>query len=172
MAETGYFTCYTVIVDSANKQGRVDMRVDAVDAQAYVAAANTAARDATKVGLLIKSVENLQLHPTQNIYKRGLDYGFLEIPFQKPAADDGVYRSNKLKNDIATNNAGIPATASFTIPAYDPAVISMESNGVNVVISGLSITAEIQNLLNQVADTWVSIYNTPGAINEITLNDE
>lgn len=171
MAETGYFTAYTVIVDSANKQGRVDMRVSEADAQAYVAAANTAARDATKVGLLIGAVEALQLHPTQNIYKRGLDYGFLELPFQKPAQDDGVYRSNKLKVDIATSNAGIPATNFFGIPAYDAAVVSFDTNGINIVISGLSITTEIQNLLTQIADTWVSLYATAGAVEEITVND-
>ena len=171
MAETGYFTAYTVIVDSANKQGRVDMRVSAADAQAYVAAIDTAARDLTKVGLLINAVETLQLHPTQNIYKRGLDYGFLELPFQKPAQDDGVYRSNKLKVDVATSNAGLPATNFFTIPAYDPAQISYDSNGINIVISGLSITTEIQDLLTQVADTWVSLYNTAGAVEEITVND-
>lgn len=172
MAETGYFTCYTVIVDSAGKQGRVDMRVSLADAQAYVAAADSAARLLTKVGLLLFAVEDLQLHPTQNIYKRGLDYGFLEIPFQKPAVDDYVYRSNKIKNDISTTNAGLPATAFFTIPAYDESKITMESNGINVVVSGLGITAEIQNLLNQVGDTWLSIYNTAGVIEEITLNDE
>jgi hypothetical protein len=172
MAETGFYTAYTVIVDSANKQGRVDMRVSDVDAKAYVAAADSAARLLTKVGLLLTAVEDLQLHPTQNIYKRGLDYGFLELPFQKPAVDDFVYRSNKLKNDVATTNAGLPATNFFTIPAYDPALITMESNGVNVVISGLGITTEVQNLLNQVGDTWLSMYNTAGVIEEITLNDE
>jgi hypothetical protein len=172
MAETGYFTAYTVIMDSAGKQGRVDMRVALADAQLYVAAANTAARDATKVGLLINSVETLQLHPTQNIYKRGLDYGFLELPFQKPAVDDRVYRSNKLKVDVATDNAGIPAHNSFSIPAYDDSLITLDTNAVNVQISGLGVTTEISDLLAQIADTWVSLYNTAGAVDEITINDE
>lgn len=172
MAETGFYTAYTVIVDSAGKQGRVDMRVSDVDAKAYVAAADTTARNASKVGLLLIAVENMQLHPTQNIYKRGLDYGFLELPFQKPGVDDFVYRSNKLKIDIATDNAGIPTTAFFTIPAYDGTDVVLESNGVNVAISGPSATAAITNLLAQIADTWVSSYNTAGAVTEITINDE
>lgn len=173
MAETGQYHAYTIIGDTAKKLARVSLRVDLTDAQAYVAAANEAARAATKVGLLLLAVENLQLlGATNNIYGRGLDYGFLELPFAYPTTLENVYRSNKLKVDLATTNAGLPATNFFTIPAYDPAEITKESNGVNVVLSGPGVSPEISNLITQLADTWLSIYNTPGAVVEITINDE
>lgn len=173
MAETLYAECYSVIGDSAKKKARVGLRVSEADAKAYVAAADTAARDATKVGLLVKSIEDLQLpHDAPAIYKRGVDYGFLEVPFSFPLYTAGIYRSNKLKVDFSTDNAGIPANGFFTIPAYDEAEIVMESNGINVVIAGLGVSAEIANLVVQVADTMLSGYNTPGAVIEITVNDE
>ena len=47
----------------------------------------------------------------------------------------------------------------------------MESNGMNVVLSGLSVTAEITALIAAVADTMLSSYGTAGAVVEITVND-
>lgn len=173
MAETLYAEAYTIIGDSAKKKARVGLRVDSVDAKAYVAAADTAARDLTKVGLLIKAVEEMQLPvDAPSIYKRGLDYGFLELPFAFPLFTAGIYRSNKLKVDFSTSNNGLPATGFFTIPAYDESEITMESNGINVVLSGLGVTAEVTDLIVQVADTMLSSYGTAGAVIEITVNDE
>lgn len=173
MAEVAYFTAYTTIGDSAKKLTRVDMRVDSVDAKAYVAALDEAARALTKVGLLLGSIEEMQLPvDAPAIYARGLDYGFREVPFAFPLFTAGIYRSNKLKVDIATTNAGLPATNFFTIPAYDEAEITYESNGINVVLSGLGVTAEVTNLITQITDTWLSIYGTAGTVIEITVNDD
>jgi len=172
MAETLYAEAYTIVGDSAKKKFRVGLRVDSVDAKAYVAALDTAARNATKVGILLAAIEEMQLPDTGgNIYKRGLDYGFLELPFAFPPSGDFIYGSNKMKIDFVTDNAGLPATGFFTIPAYDEAEISMESNGINVVISGLSVTAEVTALIAAVADTMLSSYGTAAAVNEITVND-
>jgi len=172
MADVGLMKAYLVVQDSAQKKARVELRVGETDAKAYVAAADTAARDLTKVGLLIKAVENLQLpHDAPNIYKRGVDYGFLELPFAFPAPGAFIYGSNKMKVDFQTDNAGLPATGFFTIPAYDTEEIAMESNGINVVLSGLSVTAEITDLIAKVADTMLSSYGTAAAVVEITVND-
>lgn len=173
MASVLYAEAYTIVGDSAKKKARVGLRVDSTDAKAYVAAADDAARAASKVGVLLAAVEAMQLpHDAPAIYKRGLDYGFLQDDFAFPAFSSGIYRSNKLKVDFSTTNAGLPATGFFTIPCYDEAEITMESNGINVVLSGLGVSAEVTALIAAVADTMLSSYGTAGAVIEITVNDE
>lgn len=172
MADIDFMKAYIVVQDSAQKKARVELRISAADAQAYVAAANTAARAATKVGLLLESIEELILDTPDCIYAWGVDYGFLLDTFSPPVPEDKFYRSNKLKVDYNTTNAGLPATGSFTIPMRDESDINMESNGINVTKSGAGATAQILDLVAQVLDTVVSSYGTAvTAVSEITVND-
>lgn len=172
MADIAVYEAHFTIYDSAKKAGRVGLRVDATDGKAYVAAADTAARAATKVGLLIAAVLDMILQAGGIEYEHGLDSKFLQSTFAYPLSEDEVYRSNKLKVDYVTNNAGIPANGSFTIPARDPAEYTMESNGINVVIGG-GATTEVANLMTQIVDTLLSSYSTAiSAVSEITVNDE
>jgi len=171
MADVPFYEAYIVVYDSAQKAGRVGLRVDATDGKAYVAAADDAARAATKVGLLLASVGALMLDHPAVMYKSGVDSGFLNDEFVQPPASDQNYRSNKLKVDYATTNNGAPATGSFSIPMRDPAEYGVESNGINVTI-GAGATAEITDLLTQVVDTLQSKYGTAvSAVAEITVND-
>lgn len=172
MADAPVYKAHLTIYDSAKKAGRVDLRVDATDGKAYVAAADTAARAATKVGLLLASVTAIIQNAGGIVYEWGLDAVFLQTTFAYPLPADQIWRSNKLKVDYATTNNGLPASGSFTIPARDPAEYTLESNGINVVIAG-SPTTEISDLLAQVVDTLVSSYGTVvTAVTEITVNDE
>jgi len=172
MADIDFMKAYIVIQDSAAKKARVELRVGSTDAKAYVAAADTAARAATKVGLLLASVVALIQDTPDCIYAWGLDYGFLLDTFSPPVAEDKFYRSNKLKVDYVTTNASLPASGSFTIPMRDEGDINMESNGINVVITGAGQTAQISDLIAQVVDTVVSSYSTAvTSVSEITVND-
>jgi len=172
MADVGLMKAYLVVQDSAQKKARVELRVGETDAKAYVAALDTAARAATKVGLLLEAVVDLIQDTPDCLYAWGLDYGFLLDTFSPPIAEDKFYRSNKLKVDYNTLNAGLPATGSFTIPMRDEAAINMESNGINVVVTGAGASAEILDLVTQILDTLVSSYSTAVTdVTEVTVND-
>lgn len=173
MADIANFSAYVVVQDSAKKKARVELRVDSTDAKAYVAAADTAARAATKVGLLLDSIIDLVVDTPDCLYAWGLDYGFLLSTFSPPIPDDKYYRSNKLNVSYTTTNNSLPARAGFTIPMRDDSVINMESNGLNVVLAGAGATTEITNLITQILDTVVSSYGTAANdVIEITINDE
>jgi len=171
VADIAFYEAYFVIYDSAKKAGRVGLRVSETDGKAYVAAADTAARAATKVGLLLDSVADMVLDPATSEYKHGLDTGFLNSNFAFPPASDQNFRSNKIKIDYATTNNGLPANGSFSIPMRDPAQYAMESNGVNIdIIAGA--TTEVENLIAQIVDTLLSAYGTGvGSVTEMTVND-
>lgn len=171
MAEVTTYWAYVSVKDSAKKLTRVAMRVSQTDAQAYVAAADEAARDATKVGLLIDSVANLTLTGPLNYYAKGLDTENLNDGFVQPAGNAGVYNSNKLNVAYQTNIGGTPKNRQFTIPQRDPTTFATESNGINVNI-GAGASAEIQDLIVQVADTLLGIDLQAAAVLEITVNDQ
>jgi hypothetical protein len=172
MADAPVYKAHVTIYDSAKKAGRVELRVDATDGKAYIAAADTAARAATKVGLLLASVVALIQNAGGIVYEWGLDATFLQTTFAYPLPADQIWRSNKLKVDYSTTNNGLPASGSFTIPARDPAEYTLESNGINVIIAGTP-TTEIEDLITQIEDTLISSYGTAvPAVNEITVNDE
>lgn len=172
MADIPVYEAHITIYDSAKKAARIGLRVDATDAKAYVAAADTAARLATKVGILLAAVGDMISSFAGIEYEHGLDSKFLQSGFAYPLPSDQIWRSNKLKVDYATLNNGLPATGSFTIPARDPLEYTLESNGINVIIAGTP-TTEVDNLIAAVIDTLVSSYGTAvSAVNEITVNDE
>jgi len=172
MADIGYFKAYFVVQDSTKRKARVELRVDSTDAKAYVAAADTTARAATKVGLLLAAVIALVLDMPDALYAWGLDYGFLLDTFSPPIPEDKYFRSNKLNVAYATLNNGLPATGGFTIPMRLESVINMETNGENVTIAGAGASAEITALITQIVDTLLSSYGTAVTdVLEITVND-
>jgi len=169
MAEVPVYEAYVVVGDSAKKLARVAVRVDATDGKAFVAAADTAARSDTKVGLLLIAISNLTLNNPNAVKSRGVDSQFVNDGFTYPAAEDDAYISNKLNVSYQTTLGGLPRQNQFTIPMRDPAEYEMESNGVNVVLED---GADIEDLVTQIADTMLSLYGTACTVTEITVNDE
>jgi len=169
MAEVAVYEAYVVVGDSAKKLSRVAVRVDATDGKAFVAAADTAARSATKVGLLLIAISNLTLNNPNAVKARGVDSQFVNDAFVFPVPEDDAYISNKLNVSYSTSLGGLPRQNQFTIPMRDPAEYTMESNGVNVVLED---GADIEDLVTQIADTMLSLYGTACTVTEITVNDE
>jgi len=169
MAEVAVYTAYVIVGDSAGKLGRVDLRVDATDGKAFVAAADTAARSASKVGLLLSAVSNLTLDNPNAIKARGVDSQFVNDAFAYPALSLDAYISNKLNVSYQTTLGGLPRQNQFTIPMRDPAEYELESNGINVVLED---GADIEDLVTQIADTMLSLYGTACVVSEITVNDQ
>lgn len=171
MAEVSTFTAFVSVVDSAKKTTSVEMRVGSVDGKAYVAAADEAARDASKVGLLLDAVAILMLSGGANYLAKGVKFENRNDAWIQPAGNAGVYNSNKLKVDYQTLIGGLPAIRFVTIPQRDPDTFTVESNGINVDI-GATATTEIENLIVQMADTMLGIDLQAVNVVEITVNDQ
>jgi len=143
--------------------------VGATDARAYIAAANQAARDATKVGLLLDGLIDMTEAEGSNYYKEwGLDSAFINDAFVYPAPDADIYASNKFKVTYTTTNAGLPVIESVYIP-FRATDVEMESDGIHVVLED---AGKAENYCTQLVDTGLSTYGTAIiAVQSITVND-
>lgn len=171
MADVPFYSAYVSVTDSAKRTTNVSLRVDATDGKAYVAAADTAARAATKVGLLLAAVidvMNATLGGTGEV-EHGVKSGFKNGSYAPFNPLSEIFNSNKLNIIYSTNNAGVPAQGGFSIPQRDPSEYVMESNGINV---SLADGAAIEELVTQIEDTVLSVYGTAVTVLEITVNDE
>jgi hypothetical protein len=168
MAEVPVYVAKVTVGDSAKKFSTVSLRVDATDAKAWFAAADTAARAATKVGLLQAAVFNLMLSSQQ--YSFAVEGEMVNDAHVFPSLESNAFNSNKLNVSIRTTNAGLPRDLTFTIPQREPTSFEMESDGVTVVLDDAD---EVADLVTQIIDTMLSSYATAvTAVNKITLNDD
>lgn len=168
MAEVPVYMAKVTVGDSAKKFSTVSLRVDATDAKAWFAAADTAARAATKVGLLQAAVFNLMMSSQQ--YSFAVEGEMVNDAHVFPSLESNSFNSNKLNVSIRTTNAGLPRDLTFTIPQREPTSFEMESDGVTVVLDDAD---EIADLVTQIIDTMLSSYATAvTAVNKITLNDD
>jgi len=168
MAEVPAYYATVSVGDSAKKITTVRLRVDATDGKAYVAAADKAARDATKVGLLQLALFSLML--SSQYYSFGLDTVMYNDAFAYPDPETNAFNSNKLNVSIKTSVGGLPRNLEFTIPQREPSSFEMESNGINVVLVD---GGDVQDLCEQIVDTMLSSYGTAvTSVNEITVNDQ
>jgi hypothetical protein len=166
MAEVEKFIASVEVGDSANKLRSASARVGATDARAYVAAANAAARLATKVGLLLVSLLDMTAaHATDHWKKWALQSDFLNDAFTFEADDAQIYNSNAWKVTYSTTNAGVPAKESIYIPMRNPSVDT-------VGIVAQPGDAEYDDLVTQLLDTGLSSFGTAiTAVLSVTAND-
>jgi len=169
MAIVERFMARLQIGGSNGRLASTSQAVGATDARAYIAAANQAARDATKVGLLLDSLIDMTLAEGSNYYKEwGLDSSFINDAFAYPAADADIYASNKFKVTYATTNASLPVIESVYI-SFRADDVEMESDGIHVVLED---GGKVANYVTQLLDTGISSYQTAiTAVNSITVND-
>lgn len=166
MAEVMAYFAQLTVGDRAKKMSTWEMRVAAADAQAWIAAANTAARDATDAGLLIDSVFDVvgsSQYFSKNIVARAMNDAFIF-----PSGEAEVYNSNKINVSYSTFNAGLPRNLQVTIPQREASSYELESNGINIVLDD---TDEIANLVTQMNATALSPYGTAITVTEMTVND-
>jgi len=167
MAEVPQYEAFVTVGDQAKKFATVSLRVDATDGKAYVAAADTATRASSKVGLLLAAVFNLVRSSEQ--YAFGVKASFINDAFVYPGIETDTYNSNKLNVSITTSVGGLPRQLQFTIPQRQESGYEMESNGINVVLED---GGDVEDLVTQIIDTMLSIYGTAvTAVPEITVND-
>lgn len=169
MAIVEQFIASVQVWDSAGKNASASFYVGAVDARAYLAAANQAARDTTKVGLLLLSALNMTLAEGTNYYRKfSVESNFVNDTGVQAPVGDGAFNSNKWKVTVRTTKAGLPAEDTVYIPMRDPSQVTMESDGVTVDLS----QPVADDLVTQVIDTALSKYGTAiTAVTSITVND-
>lgn len=157
MAEVAQYLASVQFGDSAKKFGSASVRVSETDAKAYLAAADEAARDATKVGVLLEAFVSVSRSTALNYWKkRSIEANFINDAFDYPSSDAGIYISNKWKVTGKTTNGGIPVIDSFYIPEYLVVGVVMESDGISA-----DLTDEpMANLIVQILDTALSKYGT------------
>jgi len=157
MAIVEQFIASIQVGDSASKFASGSVRVSPTDARAYLAAADQTARDATKVGLLLDGMIDVTRAAGTNGYKKwSVEANFINDAFVYPAADAGIYNSNKWKVTGATTNAGLPAVDTFYIPEYLVTGVEMESDGISADLD----EEPVANLVVQILDTALSKYGT------------
>jgi len=171
MAEVEKFIASLQIGASNQKLGSISQRVSPTDARAYIAAADAAARAATKVGLLLDGMIDITIAAGTNIWKRwAVESEFLNGSFAYAPKDGDVYKSQALKVTYQTTNAGIPVIES-TYVYFRRTDYIMAPDGVSVLIDTGDNT-EIENYIAQLIDTGLSSFGTAiTAVDSITVND-
>ena len=167
MAEVVAPYAQLAVTDRQKRTAVFEMRVSTLDAQAWVAAANQAGRDATDVGLLLDAVFDVQM-PSQYLYK-GIHYKALNDAHVHPSGEAEAYNSNKIEVSYTTTNGGVPTTRGVTIAQREPSSYELESNGLNIVLAD---SDEIANLVTQLNATGLSLYGTAIVVQEMTVNDQ
>lgn len=168
MAEVMVYIAEVQVGDSAKHKASASVFVGATDAKAWFAAADKAARDASKVGLLLDAtLDMMEADGTTGYKSKGVSARAINDAFAFPSKDADIYNSNKWKVTYTTTNAGIPATESIYIPQHTTGQ-AMESNGVNADIS----TGDASAYITQLLDTGISSFQTAIlTVTEILVND-
>lgn len=133
-------------LDSANRKTTTRIRVSEADAKAYVAAADEAAADATNVGLLLASIDDLT---ELTFVAKGVDFVYEE---NSPVLPTAAFRGNK-----AVFGYGSASARDFTIsiPGRDNTVLNL--NGVSIPVSGGAESTEVAAFNTQLVATGLDI---------------
>lgn len=156
--------------DQTKQVRSVPIRVGEADAQAAVAAADYAAFGATKVGLLLKALNDAQASDGTNAIKDWyVEQHYVNDAYAPPPIDSDpeIYNSNKIKLTYQTTNGGLPVTESIYI-TQRLSDLPRNSDGKSYDIT----QAPFVNMATQLIDTGLSSYNTPiTALVSATPND-
>jgi len=143
-------------VDQTGQKRSAAVRVAPVDARLWFAAADHAARLATKVGLLLQSLNDAQASDgTSAIYEFYVTGHDISDTVVRPDGDPEVFNSNGIKLTYATTNGGLPVTESIFIPQR---AVGLPTNPDG---KSYDITASpFANIETQLLDTGLSSYGT------------
>jgi hypothetical protein len=144
-------------VDSAERRSTISPYVKENDAQAFVAAADEAARDATELGLMAAAFAELS---EMTLEQRYVSYGD-KYNTAPPAPNSGIYRGNKLTIHYRGSGRGFV----ITIPGRDDANLSL--NGVNADIS----VGDLGDLVTILENVAVDINGGAITVTSADVND-
>lgn len=144
-------------IDSAERRSTISPYVKETDAQAFVAAADETARDATTLGLLAQEFADLS---NMTLEHRYVSYGdaYTAAP---PAPNAGVFRGNKLTIHYRGSGRGFV----ITVPGRDDAALSL--NGVDADIS----VGALSDLVTVFENVCTDINGNPVVVTSADVND-
>lgn len=149
MAEIARYLLSVTVVDGVNRDSVIQYYIKAADAKAYFAAADTAARAATAIGVLIQRVLAITLAGALKWAVSG------EFAQDDPRPiDDDVLRGNKLSFGLSSGGRGL----TTTIPARNPAEYTQSADSLNISLTGGD---GVQDWITQVEGYVVDQFNNP-----------
>jgi len=147
------------LMDGVGRASSVSFRVPSATAQAYFAAADKAARDATAIGLLLTAVKTLTL--MTEVYRK-VYVQDLEKPIG--AIADTILRGNKFTIGY---ESGI-GTYSFTIPGRDESSYVQNADALSIDFAADSDLADFITLFES---TCVGPNGVAVSVNKAYIND-
>jgi len=146
------------VLDAAGKQASASFNISVADAEAWVAAADQTARNATNAGKLLRTALNITRATGTDAEKT---YEVSKIVINDaaaaPASDSGIYNSNKWKVTGRTLNGVLPAIDTVYVPQYLITGVVMESDGISALLSDPPVSLFIVEFLA----TALSKFYTP-----------
>lgn len=137
------FYVASVHLGMSNKKIAVwQQRVASTAANAYIAAITQTLKDATALGQLLLSIEDLSLG---TLISKGVGLQTFDDAADYPAPDAGVYAFDKFGTSYA---AGFDNYHN-TIPARDMSVVAVGPDGITLIISGGGATTEVTNYVSR-----------------------
>lgn len=127
--------------DCRQKQSNVRYRLTTIAAQAWLNAADAAARAATTVGVLVTKVNALT---DATLISWGVELESANDAAIYPVGDSGVYNFDKVS---VQTKAGLKNYTS-TIPARNDTAINVGADGVNVILTGAGASAAVTEFIS------------------------
>lgn len=126
MALEDFHYAYASFGDSRGKSATVSIRVTAADANAYFGAVTQTLKDATDVGQMLLSIEELS---AGNLLGKGIRLWTEDDAANYPSGDAGIYHFDKVTVHYA---AGFDSY-TLTIPCRDETGYTVAADGITIV---------------------------------------
>lgn len=135
MALVDLHYAFVTFLDSRGKQSTAQFRVSSTDASAYYGALTQILKDATTVGQLLLSFEDLSAGV---MLSKGVRLETIEDTASPPAPDDNIYHFDKL---VVHYHAGIK-NHWVSIPSRADANYTVAADGVTVILDDAAMVAD------------------------------
>lgn len=145
--------------DSQQKEFTVKWRISVTDASGYFSALTQILKDATELGQLFLSFEDLSAGTFRG---KGVELVTIDDAIGFPAPDDNVYGFDKLLVSYVAGGNGY----HLSIPCRDDAAYSVATDGVTVILED---GAAVEDFVTRFAAVVLSKYGAAGTVTEITV---
>jgi len=146
--------------DSQKKEFTVRFRVASADAAAYFGALTQILKDATDLGQLFLSFEDL----AEGTFRgKGVELVTIDDAITFPAPDDNVYGFDKLMvSYVAGGNS-----YNLSIPTRDDDAYTVATDGITLILDDGALVEDFVTRFNGLV---LSKYGTAGTVEEITVS--
>ena len=159
MALVDQYHAFVKFGDSRQKITEVRFRVPTTEAQTYINALTQILKDATEVGQMLLSFEDLS---AGTMIGKGVELVTIDDAAAFPAPDDNVYNFDKLLVSYKASGVGY----NITIPSRDDDAYTVATDGVTVILAD---GAAVEDFVTRFNALVLSKYGVQGTVEEITV---